>query len=167
MLLSPDNPYQKAASQEVQPEASLDVPGELGTLILRVGVSALMFHNGLDKLQDPEGFAKFVVEAHLPFLAQTGPVTPVIWTYLAAAAELVAPVGLALGVLARPSALALATTMGLAVAFHIDESGLEGFPLAVVEAHQYKFEAAALYALIFIWFVLSGPGRFSVSGGKK
>ena len=143
------------------------VPGELGTLILRVGVSALMFHNGLDKLQDPEGFAKFVVEAHLPFLAQTGPVTPVIWTYLAAACELVAPVGLALGVLARPSALALATTMGLAVAFHIDESGLEGFPLAVVEAHQYKFEAAALYALIFIWFVLNGPGRFSVSGGKK
>ena len=105
----------------------------------------MMFHNGLDKLQDPEGFAKFVVEGHLPFLAQTGPVTPVIWTYLAAAAELVAPVGLALGVLARPSALALASTMGLAVFFHIDETGLEGFPLAVVEGHQYHFEAAGLY----------------------
>ena len=73
---------------------------------------------------------------------------------------------LALGVLARPSALALASTMGLAVFFHIDETGLEGFPLAVVEGHQYHFEAAGLYALIFLWFLFNGPGRFSVSGGK-
>ena len=101
-------------------------------------------------------------------------VTPLIWTYLAAATELAAPVLLALGVLARPSALALAT-MGLAVAFHVDESGGEGlsfffffsrFPFAVVEAHQYQFEAAALYCAIFLFFLFKGPGKLSVSGGK-
>ena len=137
---------------------------EVGTLVLRLSVCTCMVHNGLDKLADPEGFAKFVVEGHMGFLSPT--VTPLIWTYLAAATELAAPVLLALGVLARPSALALATTMGLAVAFHVDESGLEGFPFAVVEAHQYKFEAAALYCAIFLFFLFKGPGKLSVSGGK-
>ena len=75
-------------------------------------------------------------------------------------------VALALGVFARPAAFALFSTMGLAVAFHIHDSGLEGFPLAVVEAHQYSFETAGLYALAFLYFVCAGPGRFSISGGK-
>ena len=135
--------------------------------MLRLSVCTCMVHNGLDKLADPEGFAKFVVEGHMGFLSPTfETVTPLIWTYLAAATELAAPVLLALGVLARPSALALATTMGLAVAFHVDESGLEGFPFAVVEAHQYKFEAAVLYCAIFLFFLFKGPGKLSVSGGK-
>ena len=56
--------------------------------------------------------------------------------------------------------------MGLAVAFHIHDTGLAGFPLAVVAAHQYGFETAGLYALAFLYFVCAGPGRFSISGGK-
>ena len=80
-------------------------------------------------------------------------VTPLIWTYLAAATELAAPVLLALGVLARPSALALATT-----------TWGPTLPFAVVEAHQ--FEAAALYCAIFLFFLFKGPGKLSVSGGK-
>ena len=43
---------------------------------------------GLDKLVDPEGFAKFVVEPYLGFLPHQEPLTFVTWTYLAAAAEL-------------------------------------------------------------------------------
>ena len=34
---------------------------ELSSAVVRVGAGVLMVHNGLDKLADPEGFAKFVV----------------------------------------------------------------------------------------------------------
>ena len=76
----------RAGADGAPAPAPLDVPAELGVLLLRVGVSVFMFHNGLDKLQDPEGFAKFVVAEHLSFLPE-----PLLWTYAAAAAELVCP----------------------------------------------------------------------------
>jgi uncharacterized membrane protein YphA (DoxX/SURF4 family) len=47
-------------------------------------------------------------------------------TYLAAAAELAGAAGLTLGFLTRLSALSLFSTMGLAVYFHIAQTGLEG-----------------------------------------
>ena len=53
-----------------------------------------MVHNGLDKLVDPEGFAKFVVEPYLGFLPHDEPLSFVTWTYLAAGAELVGAAGL-------------------------------------------------------------------------
>ena len=39
-----------------------------------------MIHHGLEKLQDPQGFAEFVVGKYFPFL----PGDPVIWTFGAA-----------------------------------------------------------------------------------
>ena len=122
----------------------------------------IMVHHGLDKLTDPEGFAKFVVAEHLGFLPQ-----PLLWTYAAIAAQILCPAGLALGILARPSALALFGTMALAVEFHLNDTGLEGFPLAVVEAHSYSYETSYLYAAIFLYFTLAGPGRLSVLKGNK
>ena len=77
------------------------------------------------------------------------------------------PILLALGLFARPSAAALLGTMSFAVLFHLNDTGLEGFPLAVVEKHQYGFETSALYAGIFLYFLLAGPGRLSLGGGKK
>ena len=74
-----------------------------------------MVHNGLDKLVDPEGIAKFVVEPYLGFLPHDDPLSFVTWTYLAAGAELVGATGLTLGFLTRLSALSLFSTMGLAV----------------------------------------------------
>ena len=47
---------------------------EVSTALIRVVAGVIMIHNGLDKLQDPEGFAKFVVEPHLGFLPE-----PLIW----------------------------------------------------------------------------------------
>ena len=93
-----------------------------------------MFHNGLDKLNDTEGFAQFVVGEHLTFLPDVLDVTQ--WTYVAAGVELVCPALLLAGFFARPAAFALFSTMATAVAFHIDETGTEGFPLAVVPQHQ-------------------------------
>jgi len=85
-----------------------------------------------------------------------------LWTYAAIAVELACPVLLALGVLSRPSAAALLGTMCFAITFHLNQTGLEGFPLAVVENHQYAFETSSLYAGIFFYFLLAGPGKISL-----
>ena len=126
-----------------------------------------MVHNGLDKLVDPEGFAKFVVEPYLGFLPHDEPLSFVTWTYLAAGAELVGAAGLTLGFLTRLCAASLFSTMGLAVYFHIAQSGLEGFPLGVVEKHQYAYEPAALYCLIYFYFVINGGGAVSLDNALK
>mmetsp|Transcript_13815 Transcript_13815/g.54765 ORF Transcript_13815/g.54765 Transcript_13815/m.54765 type:complete len:201 (-) Transcript_13815:77-679(-) len=140
---------------------------ELSSAVVRVGAGVLMVHNGLDKLVDPEGFAKFVVEPYLGFLPHDEPLSFVTWTYLAAAAELAGAAGLTLGFLTRLSALSLFSTMGLAVYFHIAQSGLEGFPLGVVEKHQYAYEPAALYCLIYFYFVVNGGGALSLDNALK
>mmetsp|Transcript_12080 Transcript_12080/g.54598 ORF Transcript_12080/g.54598 Transcript_12080/m.54598 type:complete len:201 (-) Transcript_12080:128-730(-) len=140
---------------------------ELSSAVVRVGAGVLMVHNGLDKLVDPEGFAKFVVEPYLGFLPHDEPLSFVTWTYLAAAAELAGAAGLTLGFLTRLSAMSLFSTMGLAVYFHIAQSGLEGFPLGVVEKHQYAYEPAALYCLIYFYFVVNGGGALSLDNALK
>ena len=74
---------------------------ELSSALIRVGAGVLMVHNGLDKLVDPEGFAKFVVEPYLGFLPHDDPISYVTWTYLAAGAELAGAAGLTLGLWTR------------------------------------------------------------------
>lgn len=82
---------------------------------------------------------------------------------------------------------------GLAVIFHLVDTGLEGrvreshmrfvdinvikltnhlsvtigFPLGITEAHQYAFEPAALYALIFLFFVANGGGKLSLDSALR
>ena len=104
------------------PSSNLEVNilGELSIFILRIGFCTLMIHHGLEKLQDPEGFAEFVVGKYFPFL----PGDPVIWTYGAAITQLVCPLGLASGIFARLSALGLFSTMAFAVYFHFLDTGL-------------------------------------------
>ena len=138
--------------------------GDAGALAMRVGASALMVHHGIDKLGNPAGFAEFVVAKHLAFLP-----APLFFTYAAIAVQLVAPVGLALGVknfnISRLCSLGLFGVMGMAVLFHIDEAGLEGFPFGVVEAHEYGYELAAIYAFVFLYFAVAGPGKYSLGSG--
>ena len=45
------------------------------------------------------------------------------------------------------------------------EKGWEGFPLGVVEAHSYGYELAAMYALVFAYFTLAGPGKLALGSG--
>ena len=71
--------------------SEVNILGELSIFVLRIGFCALMIHHGLEKLQDPQGFAEFVVGKYFPFL----PGDPVIWTFGAAITQLVCPVGLA------------------------------------------------------------------------
>ena len=59
--------------------SEVNILGELSIFVLRIGFCALMIHHGLEKLQDPQGFAQFVVGKYFPFLPlQTGqnPVDP-------------------------------------------------------------------------------------------
>tara|TARA_B100000941_G_scaffold266251_1_gene221415 strand:- start:870 stop:1430 length:561 start_codon:yes stop_codon:yes gene_type:complete len=151
---------QKVEVVVANPAANPDVNilGELSIFVLRIGFSLLMVHHGLEKLQDPQGFAEFVVGKYFPFL----PGDPVIWTFGAAITQLVCPLGLALGILSRLSALGLFSTMAFAVYFHLLDTGLEGFPLAVVESHNYAFELSFIYGAISLYFLCAGPGRLAL-----
>ena len=67
-----------------------------------------------------------------------------------------------MGIFTRICALGILNTMLFAVYFHLADTGLEGFPLAVVEAHNYAFELSAIYAAISLYFLCAGPGRLSL-----
>ncbi|WP_036902014.1 MULTISPECIES: DoxX family protein [Prochlorococcus] len=144
-------------------EGEVDILGELAIFVLRVGFSLFMIHHGLEKLQDPEGFAEFVVGKYFGFL----PGDPIIWTFAAGVTQIVCPIGLAIGIFARLSALGLLSTMLFAIYFHLVDTGLEGFPFAVVEGHNYIFELSAIYAAIALYFLCAGPGRLSAFRKKN
>ena len=143
--------------QSPNAQGEINITAELAIFVLRIGFCLMMVHHGLEKLQDPEGFAEFVVGPYLGFL----PGNPVIWTYAAAATQIICPIGLAIGFFARISALGLLSTMVFAVYFHLIDTGLEGFPFAVGETHNYTFELSAIYVAIFFYFICAGPGRLA------
>tara|TARA_Y100001968_G_scaffold302359_1_gene315634 strand:+ start:388 stop:939 length:552 start_codon:yes stop_codon:yes gene_type:complete len=144
--------------QSPNSQGEVNILGELATFVLRVGFSLFMIHHGLEKLNDPEGFAEFVVGKYFAFL----PGDPIIWTYAAGITQVICPIGLATGILARISSLGLLGTMIFACYFHFIDTGLEGFPFAVVEGHNYTFELSAIYAAISFYFLCAGPGRLSL-----
>ncbi len=140
-------------------QGEVNIPAELAIFLLRITVCVMMFHHGLEKLQDPGGFAEFVVGKYFGFL----PGDPIFWTFAAAATQLICPIGLSLGLFARLSSLGLLSTMLFAITFHALDTGLEGFPFAVVEAHNYAYELSTIYAVIFFYFLCAGPGRLSLA----
>ncbi|ESA33603.1 hypothetical protein N836_20785 [Leptolyngbya sp. Heron Island J] len=114
-------------------------------LVARLAAGGLMIHNGLDKLADIQGFADNVVSyIGLPY--------PVFFTYCAAYIEVVSAALIMLGLLSRPNALALLATMGVAIFFHIKGNGLKVTPL----------ETASLYATFYTFFLVNGPGQWSL-----
>merc|ERR1712194_66620 len=99
------------------------------------------------------GFSKNVVAKFFGFL----PGDPSFWTLSAAGTQIVGSGLLAVGVLARPVALSMCATMTVAVIFHLLNTGAEGFPLAVVPAHSYNFELAAMYVGVLSYFGFREP----------
>ena len=110
------------------------------------------------KVINVDGFSANVVAKFFGFL----PGDPHFWTYSAAATQILGSGLLVLGVFSRPTALAMSGTMAAAVAFHLLNTGPEGFPLAVVKAHSYNFELASMYVATLVYFGLNGAGRLSV-----
>jgi len=128
------------------------------TLALRVGTCSLMIHHGFDKIQNVDGFSANVVAKFFGFL----PGDPHFWTLSAAATQIAGAGLLSVGILARPVALSMMATMMAAVVFHLLNTGLEGFPLAVIPAHSYNFELAAMYVLVLAYFGVNGAGAYSI-----
>ncbi len=149
--------------QSPSDQGEINISGELAIFLLRILFCLLMVHHGLEKFQDPQGFSEFVVSQYFGFL----PGDPIVWTFVAAATQIICPLGLAIGLFPRLSALGLLSTMVFAVYFHLVDTGLEGFPFAVVENHNYIFELSAIYAAISFYFVCAGPGRLSAFRKKN
>ena len=135
----------------------------LSLLILRLFAAALMVHHGLEKLSGIEGFTTFVVDEYFPFL----PFDHKLWTMAAAYTQIIGSALLLIGLATRASAIALASTMVFALLFHGMDTGLQGAPFGTVEAHNYEYEASALYFVIFSVLSLLGSGRYGVSSLLK
>ncbi|NJL87796.1 MAG: DoxX family protein [Leptolyngbyaceae cyanobacterium SM1_1_3] len=113
--------------------------------ILRVVVGVMMVHNGQDKLADIESFAEaYVAYLGLPF--------PIFLSYVAAYTELIGAPLVAFGLLTRPAALGLFSTMCVAMYHHVSVAGLS-LPY---------LELSAVYAACFLFFLVNGAGLFSV-----
>merc|ERR1712238_582740 len=125
---------------------------------LRVGTCSLMVHHGFDKIQNVDGFSANVVAKFFGFLP--GPAS--FWTLSAAATQIAGAGLLSVGVLARPVALSMMFTMLAAVTFHLLNTGVEGFPLAVVSQHSYNYELAAMYVAVLAYFSAAGAGAYSI-----
>ncbi|PSB20275.1 DoxX family protein [Phormidesmis priestleyi ULC007] len=112
--------------------------------ILRTVAGIMMIHNGLDKLGDIQSFSQAYVEViGLPF--------PIVFSYLAAFTELLGAPLLAIGLLTRPAAFGLFSTMCVAIYHHILVAGLN-LPY---------LELSAVYAACFLLFAVNGAGLFS------
>ncbi|MEA5441134.1 DoxX family protein [Cyanobium gracile] len=120
----------------------------IGLLILRLAIGAMMIHHGQDKLGDPQSFAdNYVVPLHLPF--------PLFLAYVAGYSEILGSWLLILGLLSPLGALALTGTMTVAAYHHILTSGL----------NIYVLELVVLYLGGSLALLLLGPGRYSFDAG--
>lgn len=114
-----------------------------GLLILRVFIGGAMFTHGLAKVQGGvEAFTQNVANMGIPAAQLLGP--------LAVFAESAGALLLAVGLLTRPAAFLLVCTMAVAV-FKVH--GGQGFAAQ---------EAAWLYLVPALFFLLKGAGRWSL-----
>ena len=126
--------------------SEVNILGELSIFVLRIGFCALMIHHGLEKLQDPQGFAEFVVGKYFHFCQ--GILLFGLWSsyYSINLSNRISNRDIC-----KVSSLGLFSTMAFAVYFHLLDTGLEGFPLAVVEGHNYAFELSFIYGAISLF----------------
>ena len=127
-------------------------------LVARLLVSLLMLHHGLEKLADIDEFTTYIVDKYFSYL----PFSHLYWTYLAAYTQIIGSFFLAIGSFTRLSLLGLSSTMLLALLFHFSDTGLQGLPFGIVEAHNYEYEASLLYLLVYLILLASGPGKYSL-----
>jgi putative oxidoreductase len=124
--------------------------------ILRITVGlCIAFGHGLGKIAG--GSEKWMVIGSLGLKSIGVESFHAFFGFMASFSEFVGGILLAIGFLVRPSAILLTITMAFAVLFHF-KSGEFG-------------EFAAIYGILFLYFGLTGPGRFSVDaklfGWKK
>ncbi|TVQ15964.1 MAG: DoxX family protein [Leptolyngbya sp. DLM2.Bin15] len=134
----------QTATAILKSNLSANYASQAAWTILRVVAGVVMIHNGLDKLSNIESFAQAYVQViGLPF--------PIFFSYVAAYTELLGAPLLALGLLTRPAALGLLSTMVVAMYHHVLVAGLS-IPY---------LELSVLYAACFLFYLVNGAGLFS------
>ncbi|MDA0684635.1 MAG: DoxX family protein [Bacteroidetes bacterium] len=120
---------------------------DIGLLIARIGMGiGFLYYHGWDKIMGGperwEGLGGAMSRFGIDFL-------PVFWGFMAAFAESIAALMIALGFLFAPMSIILAVTMFVAWTGHI-ASG-QGTP-----GHSFK------NMMVLIAFLFTGPGKYSV-----
>ena len=140
----------------------LDHPvlADLSMLLLRLVTASLIVHHGLQKTDDPNGFADNVIAPYFSFL----PGPPLFWTYLSAGFELVGSFCLVVGLFVRPAAALLAGTMVNAVAFQLMKFGLQNYPFGQAPSGgpTYTFEPSLAFLAVCARIATAGPGQFGL-----
>ncbi len=134
----------KSAIALLQPALGPNYLSQAAWTGLRVVAGLVMIHNGLDKLSNIESFAEAYVKViGLPF--------PIFFSYLAGFTEVAGSLLLIVGLLTRPAALGLFSTMLVAMYHHIL---VAGFSIPYLEL-------SMLYAACFLFFLVNGAGLFA------
>jgi putative oxidoreductase len=132
----------------------LDKYRDLGLLLLRVSFGLYMaFGHGLGKIRGgPEQWAQLggVMEGIFGF-----GFLPTFWGFMAAFAEFICALLVALGFLSRPASILLVVNMFVAAMAHIT-GVIDGGP-----------ETALLYGAVFISLIFTGPGAYSIDGSTE
>ena len=125
-------------------------------LLVRVSIGLFFAISGANKLFVADGTKPVydtLVKAKVPFPRQTA--------YFVAGVEFVCGSLLALGFLSSPASVALLIDMTVATL----TSSLSTLPKGLSPLNwldDFLYLPEALYVLFFVWFICSGPGRFSV-----
>jgi putative oxidoreductase len=120
---------------------------DLGLLLLRAGIGAMMVYHGVPKLAGgPAKWAKLGTAVEALGIH----VWPTFWGFAAGCAETFGGALLALGLVTRPAAGFLLTTMFVAAWNHLHNDGFGDATHAIDDG------------LVFLAFVLVGPGRYSL-----
>lgn len=126
----------------------LSQAGDIGVLVARVGFGLYMsLGHGLGKMPPSQQMIDGVGGMGIPI--------PAVMAWMAALAECVAAMLVALGILTRPAALTVVITMGVAAfVAHADDPW--------VSRGGASKEMAMLFLIAFLALVFTGAGRYSV-----
>lgn len=124
---------------------------DIGKLVLRVSVGAIMIPHGIAKLGPLTSIKERLAGVGLPEFIAYG-----VWV-----GELVAPVLMIIGLFTRPAAAIFAFNMVAAIALaHRNDI------FALNERGHWAIELAGLYLFTSIAVMLLGPGKYSLARGK-
>ncbi|MES2791775.1 MAG: DoxX family protein [Planctomycetota bacterium] len=126
---------------------------DTGKLLLRVAVGGLMLFHGIFKLQHGIAWMNGML---------TAKGLPTFLAYGAYVGEVVAPILILIGLLTRPSAVAVAGTMIMAVYLAMSDQIFKLTPVG-----GWALELNAFYFLGALAVMLLGPGKYSVSRGRS
>jgi putative oxidoreductase len=126
---------------------------DLGLLILRIGIGIAFMMHGYPKLfmGGAAGLAKGLAAAGIP--------GGIVGAYMAGMAEFFGGMALIFGILARPTAAAMAFNMLVALTFHLSR----GDPFLT---YSHALESG----ILFLSLLITGPGKYSLDRiflGKK